>query len=319
MLNRVHLRLRLLVARARVHSAGSERVALTGATGQVLQQSIGINKSLFVLRKVIKSLSKLAAATGGDGGGGVDRASKALAHVPYRDSTLTRLLQHSLGGNSVTLMLACLSPSDLYAEENLSTLNYAGLTKRIANSASINEDPQTALIRKLRAEVKLLRGMLARANQTFVLGRGSSPTAAAVAGGGGVALSALRPGAGVGVGASSGSSGSSLSLYPSSLSAQQVAIGEKLVDSVNIIKELVRDNNALRHLYEQHRSETEQLEIQNATLNQENDELRDRVHFLEVRACALSHTHACMQTSSTGGSGAMRLRVRGDFPRARSD
>src|SRR4051794_33373135 len=69
--------------------AGSERVALTGATGNVLQQSIGINKSLFVLRKVIKSLAKLGSSDGSGAGGG------KVVH-PYRDSTLTRLLKHSL-------------------------------------------------------------------------------------------------------------------------------------------------------------------------------------------------------------------------------
>ncbi|CAF3934693.1 unnamed protein product, partial [Rotaria sp. Silwood1] len=37
---------------------------------------------------------------------------KKGAHVPYRDSKLTRLLQDSLGGNSRTLMIACISPVD---------------------------------------------------------------------------------------------------------------------------------------------------------------------------------------------------------------
>ena len=32
-------------------------------------------------------------------------------HVPYRNSKLTRVLQESLGGNSVTVMLATTSPS----------------------------------------------------------------------------------------------------------------------------------------------------------------------------------------------------------------
>ena len=45
--------------------------------------------------------------------------------MPYRESKLTCLLKQSLGGNSYTLMVACLSPSDRYFEENLSTLNYA--------------------------------------------------------------------------------------------------------------------------------------------------------------------------------------------------
>ncbi|KAJ1621294.1 P-loop containing nucleoside triphosphate hydrolase protein, partial [Pavlovales sp. CCMP2436] len=47
------------------------------------------------------------------------------AHVPYRESRLTRLLQDSLGGNSRTLMLACASPADTNFDETLNTLRYA--------------------------------------------------------------------------------------------------------------------------------------------------------------------------------------------------
>ena len=61
------------------------------------------------------------------------RGGTAAAHIPYRDSKLTSLLKDSLGGNSHTLMIACLSPSDAYVEENNSTLEYASTAKRIAN------------------------------------------------------------------------------------------------------------------------------------------------------------------------------------------
>ena len=42
--------------------------------------------------------------------------------MPYRDSTLTRLLQAVLSGNSRTFMLACLNPSKAQVSETLSTL-----------------------------------------------------------------------------------------------------------------------------------------------------------------------------------------------------
>lgn len=35
----------------------------------------------------------------------------STTYVGYRDSKLTRLLQDSLGGNSITLMIACVSPA----------------------------------------------------------------------------------------------------------------------------------------------------------------------------------------------------------------
>ena len=46
-------------------------------------------------------------------------------HVPYRDSKLTFLLRDSLGGNSLTFMIANISPSSMHFSETLSTLNFA--------------------------------------------------------------------------------------------------------------------------------------------------------------------------------------------------
>lgn len=51
--------------------------------------------------------------------------------VPYRNSKLTRVLQESLGGNSLTAMLAALSPAACNFEETLSTLKYASRAKNI--------------------------------------------------------------------------------------------------------------------------------------------------------------------------------------------
>ena len=55
-------------------------------------------------------------------------------HVPYRDSKLTRLLQDSLGGNSRTLMIACVSAADSSLEETLNTLKYAARARRRGES-----------------------------------------------------------------------------------------------------------------------------------------------------------------------------------------
>uniref|UniRef100_A0A3P8U9U6 Kinesin motor domain-containing protein n=1 Tax=Amphiprion percula TaxID=161767 RepID=A0A3P8U9U6_AMPPE len=125
-----------------VDLAGSERQSKTGATGERLREATKINLSLSALGNVISAL--------------VDGRSK---YIPYRDSKLTRLLQDSLGGNTRTLMIACLSPADNNYEESLSTLRYANRAKSIQNRPRINEDPKDALLREfLRHPLLFLQG-----------------------------------------------------------------------------------------------------------------------------------------------------------------
>ncbi|CAB4017681.1 kinesin KIF17, partial [Paramuricea clavata] len=126
-----------------VDLAGSERQAKTGASGDRLKEATKINLSLSALGNVISAL--------------VDGKSK---HIPYRDSKLTRLLQDSLGGNTKTLMVACLSPADNNYDETLSTLRYANRAKNIKNKPKINEDPKDALLREYKAEIEKLKEML---------------------------------------------------------------------------------------------------------------------------------------------------------------
>lgn len=68
-----------------------------------------------------------------------------------RDSKLTRLLQDSLGGNSRTVMIACVSPADINREETLNTLRYADRARRIKNKPVVNRDPMAAQVRGPRA------------------------------------------------------------------------------------------------------------------------------------------------------------------------
>ncbi|KAM7401733.1 hypothetical protein PAMP_017027 [Pampus punctatissimus] len=139
-----------------VDLAGSERQSKTGATGERLREATKINLSLSALGNVISAL--------------VDGRSK---YIPYRDSKLTRLLQDSLGGNTRTLMIACLSPADNNYEETLSTLRYANRAKSIQNRPRINEDPKDALLREYQEEIKNLRalisGQLGTANLSSLL------------------------------------------------------------------------------------------------------------------------------------------------------
>ncbi|XP_059936462.1 kinesin-like protein KIF17 isoform X2 [Mesoplodon densirostris] len=128
-----------------VDLAGSERQSKTGATGERLREATKINLSLSALGNVISAL--------------VDGRCK---HIPYRDSKLTRLLQDSLGGNTKTLMVACLSPADDNYDETLSTLRYANRAKNIKNKPRINEDPKDALLREYQEEIKKLKAILAQ-------------------------------------------------------------------------------------------------------------------------------------------------------------
>ena len=82
------------------------------------------------------------------------------AHIPYRDSKLTRLLQDSLGGNTKTVMIAACSPADYNYEETLSTLRYAARAKAIKNKPKVNEDPKDALLKQYEIEIQKLKEML---------------------------------------------------------------------------------------------------------------------------------------------------------------
>ncbi|CEF59819.1 Kinesin, motor domain and P-loop containing nucleoside triphosphate hydrolase domain-containing protein [Strongyloides ratti] len=126
-----------------VDLAGSERQSKTGATGDRFKEATKINLSLSALGNVISAL--------------VDGKSK---HIPYRDSKLTRLLQDSLGGNTKTIMIACVSPSDNNYDETLSTLRYANRAKNIKNKPKINEDPKDALLREYQEEIERLKAFV---------------------------------------------------------------------------------------------------------------------------------------------------------------
>nr|XP_060634384.1 kinesin-like protein KIF21A isoform X3 [Anolis sagrei ordinatus] len=125
-----------------VDLAGSERLKRTGATGERAKEGISINCGLLALGNVISAL--------GD-------KSKKVTHVPYRDSKLTRLLQDSLGGNSQTVMIACVSPSDRDFMETLNTLKYANRARNIKNKVMVNQDRASQQINALRSEITRLQ------------------------------------------------------------------------------------------------------------------------------------------------------------------
>ncbi|XP_073128123.1 kinesin-like protein KIN-14C isoform X2 [Henckelia pumila] len=90
-----------------VDLAGSERVDRSEVTGDRLKEAQHINKSLSALGDVIFALAQKS------------------AHVPYRNSKLTQVLQSSLGGQAKTLMFVQLNPDIGSATESISTLKFA--------------------------------------------------------------------------------------------------------------------------------------------------------------------------------------------------
>lgn len=127
-----------------VDLAGSERAKRTGSDGLRLKEGIHINKGLLALGNVISAL-------------GDEKKRKEVVHVPYRDSKLTRLLQDSLGGNSKTVMIACISPADINVEESLNTLKYANRARNIQNKPVVNRDLISNEMQQLRQQLKYLQ------------------------------------------------------------------------------------------------------------------------------------------------------------------
>mmetsp|Transcript_36828 Transcript_36828/g.84268 ORF Transcript_36828/g.84268 Transcript_36828/m.84268 type:complete len:991 (-) Transcript_36828:191-3163(-) len=131
-----------------VDLAGSERAKRTQATGARMREGCNINAGLLALSHVISALT-----------------SDHVTHVPYRDSKLTRLLQDSLGGNSSTVMIACVSGSDDDFAETRNTLQYASRARNIKNTPVVNkagtlEQRNASLLRQneqLLRQVEMLR------------------------------------------------------------------------------------------------------------------------------------------------------------------
>ena len=140
-----------------VDLAGSERAKRTGAIGERFKESVRINQGLLGLGKVIRALSTSSTTTESN-------------HVPYRESKLTRFLQDSLGGNSRTTMIACVSPDDIDVAEGSNTIIYAAHARNIKNKPkitynkireSVDFSTQRQTEAELRSEIDELKMKLA--------------------------------------------------------------------------------------------------------------------------------------------------------------
>ncbi|TGJ82425.1 hypothetical protein E0Z10_g6343 [Xylaria hypoxylon] len=131
-----------------VDLAGSENIQRSGAENKRAAEAGLINKSLLTLGRVINAL--------------VDRS----AHIPYRESKLTRLLQDSLGGRTKTCIIATVSPAKSNLEETISTLDYAFRAKNIRNKPQVNQMIRKgALLREFTNEIEKLKSELIATRQ----------------------------------------------------------------------------------------------------------------------------------------------------------
>lgn len=254
-----------------VDLAGSEKLALLSSnpSAQLLKESIEINTSLLSLGKVITALAS---------------NSRNHQHVPYRDSKLTKLLKHALGGNSMTAMIACIAPVDAYVEETTSTLLYAGRARNITTVPKINEDPRTALIRQLREEVASLKaeleyykqlagagGIDTQINKAFsVVGHSGGATTTPQA----VPLSG-RP-----------HSSDDTTAVRSGPGSDEGDLAEKLLSACKMLKNVVSVNTQLRSAFDKLKAAREESAQREVELNAENLALRERIEMLESIALA---------------------------------
>ncbi|KAF8295832.1 putative kinesin-like protein [Trypanosoma cruzi] len=231
-----------------VDLAGSERIAMLSRnpSSSMIKDSPDINASLLTLGRVITALA--ANGTRAKKGKPADRS-----HIPYRESKLTMLLKHALGGNSLTTMIACISPSDRYVDETLSTLLYAGRARNITNIPRVNEDAKSALIRQLRAEVASMKRELKYCGilTTDNLGK--------------VDFTESKR----------------LQERDGTDDGRVNELAEKLVQACEALKNIIAVNGQLRDAFDTVKNAKAELERRELELNAENLALRERIELLE--------------------------------------
>ena len=137
-----------------VDLAGSERVQKSGVSGTMMREAQNINKSLSALGDVMEALDK------------------RQAHVPYRNSKLTYLLQDALGGNARTLMAVTICPTEAHEEETLFALQFSSRVRNISyNQMTVKKNLGSGIQAKnlqgaLKAAQKEIRLLKQAKNET---------------------------------------------------------------------------------------------------------------------------------------------------------
>ncbi|QHO41089.1 Kinesin-like protein [Arachis hypogaea] len=122
-----------------VDLAGSERIDKSGSEGHTLEEAKSINLSLSALGKCINALAENS------------------AHVPFRDSKLTRLLRDSFGGTARTSLVITIGPSPKHRGETASTIMFGQRAMKVENMVKLKEEfDYKSLARRLDVELDKL-------------------------------------------------------------------------------------------------------------------------------------------------------------------
>ncbi|XP_023527866.1 kinesin-like protein KIN-UB isoform X1 [Cucurbita pepo subsp. pepo] len=133
-----------------VDLAGSERIHKSGSEGHLLEEAKSINLSLTALGKCINALAE------------------SSAHVPIRDSKLTRLLRDSFGGSARTSLIVTIGPSPRHRGETASTILFGQRAMKVENMLKIKEEfDYRSLSRKLEVQLDKLIAENERQQKAF--------------------------------------------------------------------------------------------------------------------------------------------------------
>ncbi|KAK7294947.1 hypothetical protein RJT34_17847 [Clitoria ternatea] len=133
-----------------VDLAGSERVHKSGSEGHMLEEAKSINLSLSSLGKCINALAE------------------NNAHVPFRDSKLTRMLRDSFGGTARTSLIVTIGPSPRHRGETSSTILFGQRAMKVENMLKIKEEfDYKSLSRKLEVQLDRLIAENERQQKAF--------------------------------------------------------------------------------------------------------------------------------------------------------
>ncbi|CAO3639339.1 unnamed protein product [Cunninghamella echinulata] len=100
--------------------AGSEDNRKSGNGKARMTESAAINKSLFVLGQVVEALNN------------------GTTRIPFRDSKMTRILQSTLTGKSLGMMIINIAPGYNFFTDTFNTLNFAHRSKEIKSTPKAN-------------------------------------------------------------------------------------------------------------------------------------------------------------------------------------